>query len=160
MTSAASLLTPPKVQGLTQVELLRQEGELSLIDKLCPETGELTLLVKGKTVNEHVTHGEIESCIAEELQPFVVRYLELRILVDVGSVKERIKEELPVVEAVEESTFELLQQGVGIGRSRVQSARRVSKGMCQKRILSKTYSGESIPQSQASTIDNGRTVAL
>jgi len=73
MTSAASLLTPPKVQGLTQVELLRQEGELFLIDKLSPETGEFALVVNGKTENEQVTHGEIESCIAEELQSFVVR---------------------------------------------------------------------------------------
>jgi hypothetical protein len=123
MTSAASLLTPPKVQGLTQVELLRQKGELFLIDKLSPETGEFTLVVNGKTVNEQVTHGEIESCIAEELQSLVVRYPELRILVDVGPVKEGMKEELPIMEAVEESTFELLEQGVGVGRSRVQRAR-------------------------------------
>jgi hypothetical protein len=111
------------------VELLRQEGELFLIDKLSPETREFTLVVDGKTVNEQVTHGEIESCIAEELQSFVVRYVELRILMDVGPVKERIEEELPVVEAVEKSTFEFLQQGIGIGRSRVQSARQGSKGM-------------------------------
>ena len=129
MTPAASLLTPPKVQGLTQVELLRQEGELFFIDKLSPETREFTLVVNGKTVNEQVTHGEIESCIAEELQSFVVRYLELRILVDVGPVKERIEEELPVVEAVEKSTFEFLQQGIGIGRRRAQRARQDSKGM-------------------------------
>jgi len=111
-------------------------------------------------VNEQVTHSEIESCIAEELQPFVVRYLELRILVDVGPVKERIQEELPIVEAVRGVDFELLQKGVGIGRSRVQSARRVSKGTWQETGPVKIHFGESIPQCQGRTIDKGRTVAL
>jgi hypothetical protein len=73
---------------------------LSFVHQLRSEPGEFALLVMGKTVNEQVAHREIQGGIAKELQAFVVAHVELRVLMDVRPVQQRVDKELPVAKTI------------------------------------------------------------